>query len=68
MKIEVKQRSGDTDIGNISDKSEAEKIAKCYIAGKKDEESKLEKINFKELAIRSEKESKTTEAATTAVL
>ena len=33
--IEVKQRSGDTDIDNIIDKNEAKKIAKYYGAGEK---------------------------------
>ena len=54
-KIEVKQRSGDTD---ITDKIKAERITKYYGAGEKDEESELEKRNFKKLAISSEKENK----------
>ena len=40
--IKVKQRSGDTDIDNIIEANEAEKIAKYYGAGRKDEESELE--------------------------
>ena len=58
MKIEVKLRSGDTDIDNTIDKNEAEKIAKYYGAGEKDEESELGKINFEKLAIRSKKKNK----------
>ena len=45
-KTEVKQRSGDTNIDNIMDKNEREKIAKYCRAGEKDEECELEKINF----------------------
>ena len=63
----MKQRSGDTNIDNIIDKNEAKKIAKYYGAGEKPEESELEKINFKKLAIRSEKENKTIGANTKAV-
>ena len=48
-KTEVKQRSRDTDIDNIIDKNEAEKIAKYYEAREKDEESELEKIILKNL-------------------
>ena len=40
--IKVKQRSGDTDIDNIIEANEAEKIAKCYGARGKDKESELE--------------------------
>ena len=65
--IEVKQRSGDTDIDNIIDKNEAKKIAKYYGAGKKDKESELEKINVEKLAIRLEKESKISGANTKGV-
>ena len=65
--IEVKQRSGDTDIDNIIDKNEAKKIAKYYGAGEKDKESELEKINVEKLAIRLEKESKTSGANTKGV-
>ena len=64
--MEVKQRSGDTDIDNIIDKNEA-KIAKYNRAEEKDEESELEKINVEKLAIRSEKESKTIGANTKGV-
>ena len=64
--MEVKQRSGETDIDNIIDKNEA-KIAKYNRAEEKDEESELEKINVEKLAIRSEKESKTIGANTKGV-
>ena len=58
-KVEVKQRPGNTDINNIIDKNEAEKIAKYYRAWKKDEENELKKMIFKNLAIRLGKISKT---------
>ena len=44
-----------------------EKIAKCYGAGKKDEESELQKRNFEKLGIKSEKENKTIGASTKGV-
>ena len=66
-KIEVKHRSGDTDIDDIINKIEAEKIARDYGERGKDKESELEKKHVEKLAIRSEKESKTSEASTKSV-
>ena len=51
-KIEVKHRSGDTDIDNIINKNEAEKIARYYGETGKDKESQLEKKRVEKLAIR----------------
>ena len=50
-KIEVKQRSGGTNIHNIIDKNEAEKKAEYYGAGGKDEVSELEKGGRREKKI-----------------
>ena len=66
-KIEVKHRSGETDIDDIINKIEAEKIARYYGERGKDKESELEKKHVEKLAIRSEKESKTSEASTKSV-
>lgn len=48
----MKQKSGDTDVDNITDKNETEKIAKYYGAEEIDEKSELEKMKVEKLAIR----------------
>lgn len=48
-KIKVKQRSRDTNINTIIHKNEAEKKAKYYGGGEKDEEGELKKITLKNL-------------------
>ena len=56
---EAKQKSGESDVENIKDKNEAEKVARYYGAEELDEEDKLEKIKVEKLGVRLEKESKT---------